>query len=194
VVPGSGKQHLLSLTVTNMKFVSIIALLTAPFAASATRISWNSGYDSATEPLTAVACSDGSNGMIGKGYNLFGDLPTFPNIGGSSAVASWNSPNCGPSRVIEFDSVPAPVAHRIIGTCWNVTYQSETIVVTVIDHADEGYNLSEEAMNALTCVNFMSSFSLGSFVDAGCSNGQAELLGVVDGTGVQIPNSYCGLK
>jgi len=55
------------------------------------------------------------------------------------------------------------VAYRIIGTCWNVTYQDETIVVTVIDHADDGYNLSLEAMNVLTCVKFLflSSFSLG---------------------------------
>ena len=144
-----------------MKFVSIIALLTAPFAASATRISWDSVYDNATQSLTVVACSDGSNGMIGKGYHLFGDLPTFPNIGGSSAVASWNSPNCGPSRVVGFDSATATVAHRIIGTCWNVTYQDEAILVTVIDHADDGFNLSEEAMNVLTCVDVFSSFSLG---------------------------------
>ena len=145
-----------------MKFAPIITLLAAPLAVSATRISWDSAYNNATQSLTVVACSDGSNGMIGKGYNIFGDLPTFPNIGGSSAVASWNSPNCGSFRVIEFNSATAPVAHRIIGSCWNVTYQGETIVVTVIDHADDGYNLSEEAMNVLTCVKFLSSFSLGS--------------------------------
>ena len=143
-----------------MKFASIIALLTAPFTVSATRISWDSVYDNATQSLAVVACSNGSNGMLGKGYNFFGDLPTFPNIGGSSAVASWNSPNCGLFRVIEFNSATAPIAHRIIGTCWNVTYQGETITVTVIDHADDGYNLSEEAMNVLTYVNFLSSFSL----------------------------------
>jgi len=194
VTPGSGKQHFHSPPVTEMKFPTIIALLTVPFAVSATRISWDPVYDNATESLTVVACSDGSNGMLGKGYHLFGDLPTFPNIGGSSAVASWNSPNCGPFRVIEFDSVPAPEAHRIIGTCWNVTYQDETIVVTVIDHADDGYNLSEEAMNTLTCANFCPSSLSGPVVDAGCSDGQAEWLGAVDGIGVQVPNSYCGLK
>jgi len=95
VVPGST----FSPTVTDMKFISIIALLTAPFAVSATRISWDSVYDNATQSLAVVACSDGPNGMLTKGYRLFGDLPTFPNIGGSSAVAGWNSPNCGSFRV-----------------------------------------------------------------------------------------------
>ena len=36
------------------------------------------------------------------------------------------------------------------GTCWNITFQGQTITVTVIDRAGDGYNLSEEAMNTLT--------------------------------------------
>ena len=51
------------------------------------------------------------------------------------------------------------MAHRITGTCWNVTYEGNTITVTVIDSAGDGYNLSEEAMNTLTCVDFISSSS-----------------------------------
>lgn len=86
-----------------MKYVSIIALLVAPFAISATRVSWDSEYDQGTQSLSTVACSDGSNGLLTKGYNLFKDLPTFPNIGGSSVVASWNSSNCGKSRSTELD-------------------------------------------------------------------------------------------
>lgn len=44
------------------------------------------------------------------------------------------------------------MAHCVTGTCWNVTFQGQTITVTVIDHADDGFNLSEEAVNTLTCV------------------------------------------
>lgn len=78
-----------------MKLVSIFALLTAPFAVSAERISWDPLYGNGTQSLATVACSDGPNGMLTKGYKVFNDLPTFPRIGGSSVVANWNSPNCG---------------------------------------------------------------------------------------------------
>ena len=84
-----------------MKSVSIIALLVAPFAVSATHVSWDSVYDQGTESLADVACSDGPNGLLTKGYSEFEDLPSFPYIGGSS-VASWNSPYCGSSRFTPF--------------------------------------------------------------------------------------------
>ena len=80
--------------VTNMKLISVVALLAAPFAASATRLSWDSVYDQGTQSLSTVACSDGSNGLLAR-YGTFGGLPTFPRIGGSSEIANWNSPNCG---------------------------------------------------------------------------------------------------
>jgi hypothetical protein len=46
------------------------------------------------------------------------------------------------------------MVYHITGTCWNITYQDQTITVTVIDTAGDGYNLSEEAVNTLTCVDF----------------------------------------
>jgi len=149
------KQYSSFSTLTDMKLISTIALFAAPFAVSATRVSWDSVYDQGTESLATVACSDGPNGLLTKGYNVFEDLHTFPNIGGSSAVASWNSPNCGSPGFTEFDFV---AAHCAIGTCWNVTYLGKTITVTVIDHAGDGYTLSKGAMNTLTCVDFLPSF------------------------------------
>jgi len=88
-----------------MKLVSIIALFVVPFSVSATRISLESVYDQGTQSLATVSCSDGPNGMLTKGYNVFRDLPTFPRIGGSSAVAGWNSPSCGSSHFTEFNFV-----------------------------------------------------------------------------------------
>lgn len=44
------------------------------------------------------------------------------------------------------------VADCVTGTCWNITYQGQTITVTVIDYAEDGFNLSEESVNTLTCV------------------------------------------
>ena len=87
-----------------MKFVSVVTLLAVPFAISATRVSYDPTYDQGTESLSTVSCSDGSNGLLTKGYSLFEDLPTFPNIGGSSVVVSYNSPNCGSSCSTELDS------------------------------------------------------------------------------------------
>jgi hypothetical protein len=95
-----------------MKFVSIITLLTASFAVSATRVSWDPLYDQGTEWLGSVACSDGTNGLLTKGYNDFDDLPTFPNIGGSSVVAAYNSPSCGLSHLTELDSTSSGGSSR----------------------------------------------------------------------------------
>jgi len=81
-----------------MKFISVITLLAAPFVVSATRVSWDSTYDNGAQSLSTVACSDGTRGLLTKGYKVFSDLPTFPNVGGSSVVAGWNSPNCGSSN------------------------------------------------------------------------------------------------
>ena len=82
-----------------MKFVSLVALFAAPLAANAIRVSWDSVYDNGAQSLNTVACSDGANGLESKGFNVFSDFPTFPNITGSY-VASYNSPNCGSPRPV----------------------------------------------------------------------------------------------
>ena len=136
-----------------MRFFSVLALFALPLSVSATRITSDPVYDDAAGSLSSVACSDGPNGLLTKGYNVFGDLPTFPKIGGSSVVAGWGDPNCGSLRFTGFDLVAgAHGSPPSTGSCWNVTYGDETITVTVIDHADDGYNLSQEAMGLLECV------------------------------------------
>ena len=99
----SGKPHPCSPTVTDMKFISIVALLAAPFAVSATRIGW-AAYDNGEQSLNTVACSNGPNGLVTRGYSVFKDLPTFPNISGSSLV-TWNSPLCGSLHFTKLDLV-----------------------------------------------------------------------------------------
>lgn len=86
-----------------MKLVSLVALLAAPFVATAIRVSWDPAYDNGPQSLDAVACSDGPNGLEPK-YKVFSDLPTFPNITGAYVVAAWNSPNCGTLLVIALNS------------------------------------------------------------------------------------------
>jgi hypothetical protein len=129
-----------------MKFSSVLTsviLIALPsFAVAApattsdiTSVAYNVFYDDPSISLSAVACSNGINGLESRGYTTFGSLPKFPHIGASPAVAGWNSPNCG--------------------TCWSLTYsgaggKQKTINVIAVDRATSGWVLSEAAMNELT--------------------------------------------
>ncbi len=115
-------------------------------------ISFDTRYDNPRTPLTAVTCSDGPNGLITKGYTNFGSLENFPNIGGAAVVADWNSRSCG--------------------TCWALSHNGSSIFVFVIDHADDGFNISEDAMNELT-------------------GGQAKQLGRINATVTRAAASLC---
>jgi hypothetical protein len=113
-----------------MLFSTASILTTLLSAASAITVSYDAGYSDASRSLTAVACSDGTNGLLTKGYSTQGSLPSFPNIGGASVIAGYNDANCG--------------------TCWALTYNGVTINVLAIDHAGAGFNIATEAMNTLT--------------------------------------------
>ncbi|TDL22978.1 Cerato-platanin [Rickenella mellea] len=114
-----------------MKFLSLaLPVFLACTSTSAIRVSYDNTYDSSSGSLSTVACSDGSNGLLTKGFTTFGSLPHFPNIGGAQAVASWNSPNCG--------------------SCWNLTFKGTSISVLAVDHADSGFNIAQAAMDKLT--------------------------------------------
>lgn len=101
----------------------------------ATVVSYDEVYDTRQTSLSNVACSDGSNGMLTRGYTTFGSLPKFPYIGGYSGIASWNSPNCGS-------------CHQLTYT--NGTGAKKSINVLAIDKTDEGYNIALAAMKELT--------------------------------------------
>ena len=133
--------------------LSILALASSSLATTAS-VSYDNTYDDSSASLDIVACSNGANGLLTKGYTTFGSLPSFPRIGGAAAVAGWNSVNCG--------------------TCWQLTYNDVSIVVLAIDHTDDGFNISEEALNELT-------------------NGQAVDLGRVTATVTQVDAKQCGL-
>jgi len=135
-------------------FITFITMLVT--SAFATTVSYDNTYDNPSGSLDTVACSDGSNGLVTKGFPTFGSLPDFPNIGGASVVAGWNSADCG--------------------TCWQLTYSGtgKSINILVVDHADDGFNISQEALDDLT-------------------DGQAVQLGRIDASVTQIDASQCGL-
>jgi len=140
-----------------MLFAYILAafsFIASPALATTMQVTYDTVYDTKSNSLSIVACSDGTNGLLTKGYTTFGSLKAFPRIGGAQAVAGWNSPNCG--------------------TCWNLSYSGHNVTVLAIDHAEDGFNISEEAMNTLT-------------------NGHAVEYGVVTATVTSLPTSACGL-
>jgi hypothetical protein len=122
--------------------------------AIAITVSYDTGYDDGSRSLASVACSDGSNGLLTKGYSTQSSLPSFPRIGGASVIAGWNSASCG--------------------TCWSLTFNGNTINVLAVDHADQGFNIAQAAMDQLT-------------------GGQAVALGRVDASYAQVDASVCGL-
>ena len=109
--------------------LALFAAASTTFAATVT-VSYDETYDNASASLTTVACSDGTNGLITKGFSSFGSLPQFPNIGGAAAVAGWNDAACG--------------------TCWKLTYNGKSINVLAVDHAGSSFNIALAAMNTLT--------------------------------------------
>lgn len=102
-----------------MKPISLVQGILLPALSLAVSLGYDQVYDSPTRSLSTVACSDGSNGMLTRGYTNFSSLPHFPFIGAISAI-SWNSALCG--------------------SCWELTYLSahngsHTIRVLAIDTA-----------------------------------------------------------
>lgn len=118
-----------------MKFtgslLAAVSLAASAFAAGTNvSVSFDQVYDGANNSLATVACSDGANGLLTRtNFTTFGQLPTFPFIGGATAIAGWNSTACG--------------------TCWTLAFNGTTITVLAIDHAD-GFNIGLNAMNNLT--------------------------------------------
>lgn len=124
-----------------MKFsISAIACLVsvafaAPTAApadsgTAIDVAFDNTYDNKDQPTSTLACSDGTNGLITKGYNTLGALPKFPNVGGAPTIAGYNSPNCG--------------------ACYGITYNGQTLYVIGVDVAVNRFVLSQEALDTLT--------------------------------------------
>lgn len=109
-------------------FTSTLALLIASVVAD--QVTYDQTYDNGANSLNTVACLNGANGLVTKGFTTFSSLPSFPFIGGAAAVPGWNSPNCG--------------------TCWSLTFNGTTINVLAIDHAASGFNIGLNAMNKLT--------------------------------------------
>ncbi|PSR77556.1 hypothetical protein PHLCEN_2v7746 [Hermanssonia centrifuga] len=133
---------------------AITAALASPTTTTTVSVSYDQTYDNAAGSLDTVACSDGPNGMLTKGYTTFGSLPGFSNIGGAAVVGGWDSAECG--------------------TCWQLTYNGNTINVLAIDSTLTGFNIALGAMNRLT-------------------NNEGVFLGRINAQAQQVAGTACGL-
>ncbi|KAI0400441.1 eliciting plant response-like protein [Xylaria palmicola] len=114
-----------------MQLANLLSVLSLAAATSAITVAYDQGYDDAGRSMTAVACSDGPNGLTTRyGWTTQGQIPRFPNIGAAAAVGGWNSAACG--------------------TCWSLSYNGRTVHVLAVDHAGAGFNIALRAMNDLT--------------------------------------------
>ena len=118
-----------------MKFTSTAILSLLPAYGLAVTLGYDNNYGVGSNHLSSVACSDGDNGLLSRGFTTFDSLPTFPRIASTSEVAGWNSAQCG--------------------SCWELTYTNSngvasSIVVTAVDHASAGFYTSVDALNELT--------------------------------------------
>lgn len=119
-------------------FSSIILLAGAlpllAMAGAPASVSYDTIYDTSSLSTLSLSCSDGVNGLYNK-YPTLGDVPGFPNVGATTEVAGWNSPNCG--------------------GCYKIYYAGVTLYVTAVDRATASsggaaFVLSKAAMNTLT--------------------------------------------
>jgi Cerato-platanin len=108
----------------------VIPHIFEPPQPSPLRATFDTTFDNRNGSMNGVACSNGEFGLAAK-FPKFGDLPSFPFIGGAYNIV-WNSPNCG--------------------ECWEITNPETgaSVIITAIDTAGAGFNLSNEACRALT--------------------------------------------
>jgi len=116
-----------------LSFAAVLfSVFALPAFATQVEVTYDTFYDTASTSLADVACSNGANGLLTKGFTTLGSLPSFPNVGGVPNV-TWNSPLCG--------------------SCWELQYTttgvSESIYITAID-AGFTFDLSLQAFDELT--------------------------------------------
>jgi Cerato-platanin len=137
-----------------MKLIPFIIALTAVFtSASSALVEYDPVYDNGAASMDIVACSNGPNGLETKGYKTFGSLPSFPYIGAADAIEGYDSTSCG--------------------SCYKISYMNNTIYVTAIDHAKNGFVISETALTKL-------------------GGQQAVDAGMISASATQVNGSYCG--
>lgn len=96
-----------------------------PPTSATLRTTFDPTYDNKSGSMNNAACSNGANGLSAR-FPTFGDVPSFPFIGGAFDVV-WNSPNCG--------------------SCWNLTNAATgtSINIVAVDAAGSGFNIAQEA-------------------------------------------------
>ena len=143
-----------------MKYLSVLALIAVPLAASASIVTSSVDYDDSGRSLVMLECYDY---LSAQGDKTFGDVSWYPFVGGGTVIKGTNSPYCGSRCFSGFDFVtPTLTVHPTTGSCWDITFQGVTVSVMMVDTvrslAADYFVVSTAAMDQLTCVSFYHSF------------------------------------
>ncbi|KAJ3483676.1 hypothetical protein NLI96_g6158 [Meripilus lineatus] len=111
-------------------FVPALAAPQSPGHPPVLDLTYSGQYDNAKLSLTGVACSNGPNGLLTKGYKTLGDLKNFPYVGAAQYIEGWNSANCG--------------------SCYKLIWGANSIYVLGVDHVANGFVISKAALDKLT--------------------------------------------
>lgn len=111
-------------------FLPILAAPQSPGHPPVLHVTYSTQYDNKKLSLNGVACSNGANGLITKGYKTLGDLKNFPNVAAAQYIEGWNSTNCG--------------------SCYKLIWGPNSIYVLGVDHVADGFVLSQAALDKLT--------------------------------------------
>ncbi|KAI9346810.1 heat-stable 19 kDa antigen [Zopfochytrium polystomum] len=91
-------------------------------------VSYDNNYSKTTNlPLASFACSDGSNGLLTKGYTTIASLKVY--AAATPYVGGWNSPSCG--------------------KCYAVSYGGKSVTVVAVDRGNS-FVMGQDAMDELT--------------------------------------------
>merc|ERR1712130_860030 len=124
-----GSQPTYSTHSSAMQFSTLLPVILAA-TARAIPVSWDSTYDDGSCSLFNTVCSDGPNGLITDTRTTFNQFPSFPYIGGAQFIEGWDSHLCG--------------------SCYQITYNGNSIYMVAVDSASDGFTTSWYAFNQLS--------------------------------------------
>jgi len=107
---------------------AVLALAPVAMAQSSVLVSYDTFYGYPTAPVSAVTCGPFFESV---GWTQLQNLPRFPSVGGMANFTTDPT----------FDSCM---------TCYTLEYNGNYVTVHIIDTADEGFVISEQAMTVLT--------------------------------------------
>ncbi|VDB82698.1 unnamed protein product [Peniophora sp. CBMAI 1063] len=154
-----------------MQFIALLPIVFAA-AANAITVTRDTTYDDGSYSLYNTACSDGPNGLVTATRTMLNQFPSYPYVGGSQYVEDWNSNQCG--------------------SCYQLSYNGNSIYLVAVDSADDGFTTSSYAYNQLV-TGQTGDYSNYDNYDSYGNYGNYDNYGEIDAEVTQVDAHHCGL-